>query len=98
MERKTGIFSGEEVVGKTCFGPRQGGQSRRVPGYGYEMAECNFDDAQLTSGFADESQTPEWMRPYLVSALRAGVISGVNSDDGLVFRPNTALTQAEAVL
>ena len=33
-----------------------------------------------------------------VSALRAGIISGVNSDDGLVFRPNTALTQAEAAV
>ena len=85
--RKTGIFSGEEVVGKTCFGPDKEVSRGEFLVMVMKMAGMQPDDAQLTSGFADESQTPEWMRPYLVSALRAGVISGVNSDDGLGVPP-----------
>ena len=54
------------------------------------------DDAALTSGFADEEQAASWLRPYLTSALRAGVIGGTPSDDGLLFRPAAELTRAEA--
>ena len=34
------------------------------------------EEAALTSGFADETDTPQWMRPNIVSALRSGVVSG----------------------
>ena len=56
------------------------------------------DDAALTSGFADEEQAASWLRPYLTSALRAGVIGGTPSDDGLLFRPTAELTRAEAAV
>ena len=42
--------------------------------------------------------TPAWMQPYIVSALRSGVITGIQAEEGLVFRPNEALTSAEAAV
>ena len=52
----------------------------------------------MTSGFADEADTPVWMQPYIVSALSNGMISGVSSDSGVVFRPTADLTKAEAMV
>lgn len=56
------------------------------------------ESARLTSGFADESKTPAWMRPYIVSAFKSGMVSGVTSPDGMVFRPSSNLTRAEAAV
>jgi len=46
----------------------------------------------------DEADTPAWMRPYIVTALRSGFISGVHSPEGLCFRHDAAITQAEAAV
>ena len=56
------------------------------------------ESALLTSGFADENQTPAWMRPYIVSAFKNGTVSGVTSPGGMVFRPASNLTRAEAAV
>ena len=56
------------------------------------------DDAALTSGFADETATPVWMRPYIVAALRSGAVSGAAAENGVIFRPADALTHAEAAV
>ena len=96
--RENDLFAGEEVAGTTCFGPDKEITRGEFLVMVMKLANIAPDDAQLTSGFADESQTPQWMRPYLVSALRSGIISGVNSEEGLVFRPTAALTQAEAAV
>src|SRR5699024_6574239 len=42
--------------------------------------------------------TPVWMQPYIVSALGSGMISGVSSESGVVFRPEAEMTRAEAAV
>ena len=96
--REQQLFSGESVAGVTCFCPDKTVTRGEFLVMVSRMAGLEPDEAQMTSGFADESATPQWMRPYIVSALRAGVISGINSEEGLVFRPNEALTAAEAAV
>lgn len=96
--KNSGLFSGESIGGVTCFCPDKTVTRGEFLVMISQLTGLEPDDAQMTSGFADESDTPEWMRPYIVSALRAGVISGVTSDDGLVFRPTAALTTAEAAV
>lgn len=92
------IFSGESVADTTCFNPNKTVSRGEFLVMISSMIGLKPDDAEMTSGFSDESSTPQWMRPYIVSALRAGMISGVNSDDGLVFRPDANLTNAEAAV
>ncbi len=96
--RNNDIFSGESIAGVTCFGPEKPVTRGEFLVMVSKLIGLEPDDAEMTSGFADESATPQWMRPYIVSALRAGVISGVNSEDGLVFRPASNLTEAEAAV
>ena len=62
------------------------------------LLDCAPEEAALTSGFADETDTPQWMRPYIVSALRSGVVSGAATEAGVFFRPSEALTHAEAAV
>ena len=38
------------------------------------------------------------MQPYIVSALADGMISGTQSEDGVYFLPQAALTKAEAAV
>lgn len=96
--REKGVYSGRTVAGNCCFAPDEP-LSR---GEFLVMAMALFDEAPeeaaLTSGFADEQTTPVWMRPYIVAALRSGVISGGASEDGVVFRPTDTLTRAEAAV
>ena len=96
--RSNDMFAGETIAGVTCFCPDKSVTRGEFLVMMAKMTGLEPDDAEMTSGFADESATPQWMRPYIVSALRAGIISGVSSDDGLVFRPTASLTNAEAAV
>lgn len=51
------------------------------------------------TGFADDSDTPAWVKPYLSTALKQGIITGVSTLDGRrVFRAENPLTRAEALV
>lgn len=96
--KEQGVYSGRTVDGNLCFAPEES-ISR---GEFLIMAMALFDapegSVKLSSGFADEGQTPVWMRPYIVSAFRSGVISGSLTEAGMVFRPTETLTHAEAAV
>ncbi len=97
--QEQGVFTGERVSGQPCFNPEKSVTRGEFLCMLMDLLELKQDDeTTLTSGFADEAETPAWMRPYVVAALSDGIISGVNSDDGLVFRPTAALTHAEAAV
>ena len=38
------------------------------------------------------------MQPYLVSAMRRGIVTGYPSESGLLFQPNQPITAAEAAV
>ena len=96
--RENGLFSGETVAGVTCFCPEKTVSRGEFLVMVSQLIGLKPDEAQMTSGFADESDTPQWMRPYIVSAMRAGLVSGTATDSGLVFRPEEDLTNAEAAV
>jgi len=96
--KEKGLFTGETVAGNLCFSPDKGITRGEFLVMAMKLLGAKPADALLTSGFADEGDAPDWMQPYIVSALQNGMISGVISANGMVFRPNTALTKAEAAV
>lgn len=96
--KDNGIFAGETIAGELCFNPDK--VVTRGEFLVMTMRSLGIDagDAELTSGFADENQMPQWLRSYVVSAFRSGIVNGVNSDAGLVFRADAGLTKAEAAV
>ena len=96
--KEQGAYTGTEIAGHLCFSPDAPVDRGEFLVMAMHLFSLPPEDTALTSGFADEAETPAWMRPYLVSALRGGVISGSGSEDGLLFRPTASLTRAEAMV
>lgn len=92
------VFSGERIAGALCFNPDKTVTRGEFLAMTMRLLGIAGDEDALTSGFADEALMPDWLRPYVVSAFRSGIVSGVRSDDGLVFRGSANLTKAEAAV
>lgn len=93
-----GVYTGKRIAGNLCFEPESTLTRGEFLVMAMKLLEVDAESAQLTSGFADENQTPAWMRPYIVSAFKSGMISGVSSPVGTLFRPDASLTRAEAAV
>jgi hypothetical protein len=50
-------------------------------------------DSTGAASFADESDIPQWSKPYIGKAVELGVITGYNGS----FNPGDTATRAEAV-
>lgn len=96
--RETGIFTGSTVGGHLCFSPEATVSRGEFLVMVMKLVQAQADDSAISTGFADEADTPAWLQPYLVSALRNGMISGVSGDDGIVFLAQEPMTQAEAAV
>ncbi len=92
------LFTGETIAGNTCFGPDKAVTRGEFVAMLSKLTNLPAQSVDLTTGFADAETTPTWMQPYVVSALRAGVINGTSTEDGLVFLPTAELTGAEAAV
>ena len=92
------IFTGSEIGGNLCFSPDEVVARVEFLVMVMKLMDADACESQVTTGFADEADTPVWLQPYIVSALGNGMISGTSSDDGVVFRPAAALTKAEAAV
>ena len=93
-----GVYTGKRIAGNLCFEPEGTLTRGEFLVMAMKLLGAEPESARLTSGFADESKTPAWMRPYIVSAFKSGMVSGVTSPDGRVFRPSSNLTRAEAAV
>lgn len=96
--RETGLYSGSSLGGKLCFFPQQSVTRGEFLVMTMRLMELAPEDAELTSGFADEQDAPVWMRPYLTAAMRRGYVSGSASEAGLVFSPSEPITPAAAAV
>lgn len=93
-----GLYTGSVVGGNLCFGPDETVNRGEFLVMAMELVDAQADMKNVSSGFADEADTPVWMQPYITSALGSGMISGIRSDSGIMFRPNAELTCAEAAV
>ena len=96
--KDNGVYTGKRIAGNLCFEPEGTLTRGEFLVMAMKLLGAEPESTRLTSGFADESQTPAWMRPYIVSAFKSGMVSGVTSPDGMVFRPSSNLTRAEAAV
>lgn len=96
--REAGLFTGETISGNLCFGPEKDVTRGEFLAMTMRLVGAKTSGAALSTGFSDEAQTPAWMQPYIATALQRGLISGVASDDGMVFRPDASVTRAEAAV
>ena len=94
--RETGLFGGELISERLSFGPEQPVCRGDFLAMVMELEGIDPEIGLQVSGFADAEDAAPWLRPYLASALRRGLIQGDATPEGLVFRPNQPITEAEA--
>ena len=51
-----------------------------------------------STGFADDSEIPEYMKDYIATAAKLGYIKGVQTERGMCFEANRSITRAEAAV
>lgn len=96
--KEQGLFTGSKVGGHLCFEPEKPVSRGEFLVMAMGVVEADAEAGSMTTGFADEKDTPVWMQPYIVSALADGMISGTQSEDGVYFLPQLALTKTEAAV
>lgn len=94
--REEGIYQGEMVSGQLLFQPEETVNRGEFIAMCVAMTGRDEDAEPLSTGFADESETPAWLSPYVATALRCGYLTGVPSDTGLALQAGSPITQAEA--
>ena len=93
-----GLYTGRVIAGNLCFEPDCPVSRSEFLIACMKLAGLEQSDGTISTGFADELETPLWQQPYLAAAYQSGMISGTPTEEGLVFRPEEELSRAEAAV
>ena len=94
-----GIFVGECMGGAYFFQPDAAVTRGEFVAMAMNAAGMEaLEDVERTD-FADDVSIPTWAKPYVSSALKAGLVQGSRSSDGqVVFQAEEPITAAEAAV
>ena len=92
-----GLTGGRSIGGTLCYLPQETVSRAEFLVMAMELLDVPVDDTLRVSGFADADDAPAWLQPYLASAMRRGIVNGMVSERGLVFRPNEPVTAGSTV-
>lgn len=86
--RNTGLFTGEQIGGQTCFVPERAVTRGEFLTMLVELLEIPVEQV-------DADTVPNWVEPYLAAAIRSGLVSGWEPES---FDMEAAVTGAEAAV
>lgn len=89
------VFTGAKVGESFFFEPERSVSRGEFTAMALRAMELDADAVSVT-GFHDDALIPAWAKGYAVSALRAGIIRGVGTEEGIAFRAGDAITLNEA--
>lgn len=92
--RNTGLFVGEQIGGESCFQPEKTVSRGEFLTMLVKVLELPTEEEVSYTGFEDD--TPDWLKPYLAAALRAGITVDWPGEE--VFGANEPITGAEVAL
>jgi len=89
--KHTGIFVGESVANQSCFQPDREVSRGEFVSMLVKTMEIPVDEYLTYTGYQDK--VPQWLRPYLSAAIRAGITAGLPYEE--TFAADTPITGAE---
>ena len=92
--RHTGIFSGEHLAEKSCFGPDKEVTRGEFVTMLVKTLDIPVEEGLVYTGYTDE--VPVWLQPYLAAAVRSGLTAGLEAPE--TFRSAEVITTAEAAV
>ena len=93
--RNTGLFVGESVAGESCFFPEKAVTRGEFISTLVQILGIPTDNVSYASIPAD---TPNWLKPYLAAAMRAGLTADLPLFESGSFEANQPITGAEAAV
>lgn len=94
-----GIFTGENLGGQYVFNPDAPVTRGEFLTMCMKFADIDILSGVITTGFADDTSIPGYQKPYVSTALLAGVISGYsNGHRTAVFNGDNCISYAEAAV
>ena len=92
--RHTGIFIGENLAEKSCFGPDKEVTRGEFVTMLVKTLDIPVEEGLVYTGYTDE--VPTWLQPYLAAAVRSGLTAGLENPE--VFGAGEIITTAEAAV
>ena len=96
--REHGIYEGETVSGQLLFHPEETLSRGEFIAMCVGLTNHMEDQDVLKTGFTDEAETPQWLSPYVSTALKCGYITGVPTEAGLALQADQTISQQEAAV
>ena len=91
------VFTGTKLGGSYFFEPERTLTRGEFIAMALAAMDVSAEDVRMT-GFCDDASIPAWAKGYAVSALNAGVISGVGTQEGVAFCAGDLITLSEAAV
>lgn len=94
-----GIFTGCSIGGSYCFMPDSTVTRGEFIAMTMTLVGADKQNGTSITGFSDDEDIADWLRPHVNAALKAGIIHGIGADGGaLCLEPWRELTRAEAAV
>ncbi|MEA4896520.1 MAG: Ig-like domain-containing protein [Oscillospiraceae bacterium] len=96
---ENGIFVGENIGGQYVFNPEAPVTRGEFLAMCMKLTDSDILSGVITTGFADDSDIPAYLKPYVSTALLTGVISGYsNGVNTAVFNGGNNISYPEAAV
>lgn len=93
--RNTGLFVGEKINDQECFFPEKTVSRGQFLAMMIKALDVPAQDVNYENLSAD---APNWLKPYLAAALRAGLTAGLPATETAKFFTDEPITGAEAAV
>jgi len=94
--KNTGLFVGEQIGGEYCFNENAPVSRGQFVAMAIKVLGIPTDQAAATTGYTDD--IPNWLKPYLAAAMRAGMTAGLPASESGSFGYDEAITGGEAAV
>jgi len=98
MLSELNIFTGEKLGGQYCFFPERPVSRAEFITMCMALSEKKPLSSAVSTGYSDDADIPQWLKPYALSAAISGIDKGVVSEDGTAFAAEETISPAQAAL
>ena len=93
--KNTGLFVGEKLGGKNCFQPEKEVSRGQFLAMLVDALDIPMEDASYDSL---PENTPDWLKPYLAAAMRAGITAGLPDNKSASFEADSPILEGEVAV
>jgi len=93
-----GVYVGKSIAGRYYFEPEETLGRGEFLQLCLEATGADLLKGVVTTGFTDDAGIPDYLKPYVSTAVRDGIVKGYSRDNGAVFSSDTPISSAEAAV